>query len=47
MNRKTRKKLLMDLTILEAAALNVREEIDRVRTDIRADLDQEREVMEL
>lgn len=47
MNRKTRKKLLMDLTILEAAALNVLEEIDRVRTDIRADLDQEREVMEL
>ena len=30
MNRKTRKKLLMDLTILEAAALNVLEEIDRV-----------------
>ena len=47
MNRKTRKKLLMDLTILEAAALNVLEEIDRVRTDIRADLDHEREAVEL
>lgn len=47
MNRKDRKKLLMDLTILEAAALNVLEEIDRVRTDIRADLDREREAVEL
>lgn len=47
MNRKDRKKLLMDLTVLEAAALNILEEIDRVRTDVRADLDREREAMEL
>ncbi len=47
MNRKNRRKLLMDLTVLEAAALNLLEEIDRVRTDVRAEIDQEREAVEL
>ena len=47
MNRKNRRKLLMDLTVLEAAALNLLEEIDRVREDVRAEIDQEREAQEL
>lgn len=47
MNRKNRRKLLMDLTVLEAAALNLLEEIDRVRTDVRAEIDQEQKEAEL
>lgn len=47
MNRKNRRKLLMDLTVLEAAALNLLEEIDRVRTDVRAEIEQEQKEAEL
>ena len=46
MNRKNRRKLLMDLTILESALLNVLEEIDHIRTGVRAEIDQEREATE-